>query len=148
MAAPAAAPATLPSWITLGQIFVAIGAILIFIGFIFGALAASNLGTSSTNLGNASNVQADYEAFFVITGIGILIAMGGWGFHSIWPKFKARPRPVVTYTAPAAAPAVAAAPAPPPVAAPAAPLCARCGKPTTYIAQYGRYYCYADNLYV
>ncbi|MGA8605175.1 MAG: hypothetical protein WB788_09010 [Thermoplasmata archaeon] len=39
-------------------------------------------------------------------------------------------------------------PAPAPVAAPATPMCAKCGRPTTYIAQYGRYYCYTDNLYV
>lgn len=47
-----------------------------------------------------------------------------------------------------AAPPPGAAPAPPPPAAPAAPLCPKCGRPTTYIAQYGRYYCYNDNLYV
>lgn len=48
----------------------------------------------------------------------------------------------------AAPPPVAPPPPPPaPAAAPATPLCAKCGKPTTYIAQYGRYYCYTDNLY-
>ena len=44
------------------------------------------------------------------------------------------------------------APAPAPVAAPpaaqGAPFCPKCGKPTTFIAQYGRYYCYTDNTYV
>lgn len=51
--------------------------------------------------------------------------------------------------APPAPPMAAAAP-PPPVAAapPAAPICPKCGQPTTYIAQYGRYYCYTDQLYV
>jgi hypothetical protein len=38
--------------------------------------------------------------------------------------------------------------APPAAAAPSAPFCSKCGKPTTYIAQYGRYYCYDDQLYV
>ena len=49
---------------------------------------------------------------------------------------------------PAAPPMAAPAPPPPAPAAPAAPMCAKCGQPTTYIAQYGRYYCYTDNLYV
>jgi hypothetical protein len=48
------------------------------------------------------------------------------------------------------------APAPPPMAAPpppaaqpaAAPICPKCGQPTTYVAQYGRYYCYTDKQYV
>jgi hypothetical protein len=55
------------------------------------------------------------------------------------------------YAPPPMAPPMAAAPppgAPPAAAAPAAPFCAKCGKPTTYIPQYGRYYCYTDNLYV
>ena len=140
----------MPGWITLGQVIVGVGALLIFIGFIFGALAASNIGTSASNQGNIQNYVNDLEAFFVLTGIGILIAMGGWGFHSIWPKFKARPRPAPTYAPPMApaAPAGMAAPPPPPAAAPAAPNCPKCGNPTTYVAQYGRYYCYTDNLYV
>ncbi|MGA7649886.1 MAG: hypothetical protein ACLP8V_04470 [Thermoplasmata archaeon] len=64
------------------------------------------------------------------------------------PQYAA---PVYAAPAPAAAP-MATAPPPAPAAAPpaqpTAPFCVKCGKPTTYIAQYGRYYCYADNLYV
>lgn len=146
MAEPTATPVTLPGWITLGQVIVGIGAIIIFLGFIFGGLAASNIGTSATNQGNVQNYVNDLEAFFVLTGFGILIAMGGWGFHAIWPKFKARPRPVVAYVAPVApAPAAMAAPPPPP---PAGPSCPKCGNPTTYVAQYGRYYCFTDKQYV
>jgi hypothetical protein len=58
------------------------------------------------------------------------------------------------YPPPQAAPAYAApvpmqAPPAPVAAAPAAaPFCSKCGKPTTYIAQYGRYYCYDDKIYV
>jgi len=52
-----------------------------------------------------------------------------------------------SYAAPPPAPAPMAPPAAPP-AAQAAPLCPKCGRPTTYIPQYGRYYCYTDNLYV
>jgi hypothetical protein len=44
---------------------------------------------------------------------------------------------------PMAAPAAAAAPA-----ASAVPNCTNCGRPTTYIAQYGRYYCYSCSRYV
>jgi len=132
----------LPGWITLGQVIVGVGAIIIFLGFIFGGLAASNIGTSATNQGNLGNYVNDLEAFFVLTGLGILIAMAGWGFHSIWPKFKARPRPAPIYVAPVA-PAGMAAPPPP-----AGPNCPKCGNPTTYIAQYGRYYCFTDKQYV
>ncbi|MCI4369506.1 MAG: hypothetical protein L3K09_08100 [Thermoplasmata archaeon] len=28
------------------------------------------------------------------------------------------------------------------------PFCPKCGRPATYIAQYSRYYCYSDQLYV
>jgi hypothetical protein len=60
------------------------------------------------------------------------------------------------YAAPPPAGAPPAAPPPqPPMAAPpaagapaAAPICPRCGQPATYIAQYGRYYCYNDKQYV
>ncbi len=148
MAGPTVSPATLPGWITLGQVVVGVGAIIIFIGFIFGALAAGSIGTSATNQGNLQNYVNDLGAFFILTGLGILIAMAGWGFHSIWPKFKARPRPVLAYVplvAPAPAPAGMAAPPPPPSAA---PNCPKCGNLTTYVAQYGRYYCFTDKEYV
>jgi len=35
-----------------------------------------------------------------------------------------------------------------PQAAPAAAICPRCGRPATYIPQYGRYYCYTDQQYL
>jgi hypothetical protein len=50
---------------------------------------------------------------------------------------------------PAAAPMAPASPPPPPApGAQAAPFCGTCGKPTTYIPQYGRYYCYDCKQYV
>lgn len=57
---------------------------------------------------------------------------------------------------PAGPPVYAAAPAPgtapPPMGAPApmsaAPVCPRCGRPGTWIPQYGRYYCYTDQQYL
>jgi hypothetical protein len=57
--------------------------------------------------------------------------------------------------APAMAPGMQAAPPPmpppqPPMAAapPPAPICPRCGQPGTFVAQYGRYYCYTDKQYL
>lgn len=94
MASPYARPVTIPSWISLGQIFSGIGAILMFIGFLFGAVAVSSTGSYNT-------YQGEMETFFVLTGLGILIAIGGWLFDSVWPKFKARPRPAPTVVAPA-----------------------------------------------
>lgn len=73
--------------------------------------------------------------------------MGGAPPPGYAPQYGV-PGPAYAAPPPAAAPAPMA---PPPAAAPApptAPLCPKCGKPTTYIPQYGRYYCYADNLYV
>ena len=51
---------------------------------------------------------------------------------------------------PAVAPAAPAAPVPlpPPPAAPATPVCPRCGQPSTFVAQYNRYYCYTDKQYL
>jgi hypothetical protein len=67
------------------------------------------------------------------------------------PGFATAPPTAPAYAPPPAAPPAPAAPPPPPmapVAAPAAPVCPVCGQPTTYIAQYGRYYCYTDSRYV
>jgi hypothetical protein len=46
-----------------------------------------------------------------------------------------------------APPSVSPPVVPPPAIAPPAPSCARCGRPTVWIAQYGRWYCYTDQLY-
>ncbi|HXW67519.1 MAG TPA: hypothetical protein VEL82_06575 [Thermoplasmata archaeon] len=59
------------------------------------------------------------------------------------PAWGAPPAP-----APAPAPTAAAPPAAPPPGAQAAPFCGTCGKPTTYVPQYGRYYCYDCKQYV
>lgn len=77
--------------------------------------------------------------------------MGGGGYP---PQGYAQPGYPPQGAPPAYAPPPQAAPPPmaPPPAAPApvagaAPFCSKCGKPTTYIAQYGRYYCYDDKIY-
>ena len=70
--------------------------------------------------------------------------MGGAPPAGYAPQYAA-PQPQYAAPAPMAAPAP---PPPAPAAPPPAPRCAKCGQPTTYISQYGRYYCYTDNLYV
>jgi hypothetical protein len=59
------------------------------------------------------------------------------------PPSGGSPPPMPGPVAPVAPP-----PPPPAAAPPAAPFCGNCGKPTTYIPQYGRYYCYDCKLYV
>jgi hypothetical protein len=99
---------------------------------------------------------------FIIGGIllGVLLLIAYLKFDPLitWQRSQGGAAPV--YAAPPPAPGMAAppaaapapmAPAPPmaaPAAAPAAPICPVCGQPTTYIAQYGRYYCYTDARYV
>jgi len=93
---------------------------------------------------------------FILGGIlvGVLLLIAYLKFDPVisWQRQQmggAPPGYAPQYAAPPpAAPPPAAAPPPPVQAAPAAPICPKCGKPTTYIAQYGRYYCYSDNLYV
>ncbi len=59
------------------------------------------------------------------------------------------PPPMAPAPMMASAPAAGGAPpAPPPPGAAAAPFCGNCGKPTTYVPQYGRYYCYDCKQYV
>jgi len=51
---------------------------------------------------------------------------------------------------PSPPPPMAPPPPPPPAppARPATPFCTSCGRPTAFVAQYGRYYCYACARYV
>jgi hypothetical protein len=57
-----------------------------------------------------------------------------------------RPIPAPAPVAPAPVPVAPPAPTIPP--APTVPLCGSCGRPTTFIPQYGRYYCYPCSRYV
>lgn len=99
---------------------------------------------------------------FIIGGIlvGILLLIAYLKFDPLitWQRSQmgptpayAAPPPAPRYAPPPAAAPPPTAPPPPPAApagAPAAPNCANCGQPTTYIAQYGRYYCYPCARYV
>lgn len=70
--APQAAPLqtlTLPRGVDLGILVIASGALLTLIGFLCGAAAAGAAGSA---------YQAWLEGFFVITGIGIFLILGGW----------------------------------------------------------------------
>ncbi|HXQ95266.1 MAG TPA: hypothetical protein VN864_08910 [Thermoplasmata archaeon] len=56
--------------------------------------------------------------------------------------------PGYQYGRPGAAPATGGVPYSPPPSAPIATTCPRCGRPATYIPQYGRSYCYSCTQYV
>jgi len=90
--------------------------------------------------------------FGILLGIILLIAYIKFDPLINWQRSQMQGgAPPAGFVPPYAAPTPAApvaTPPPPPAAAPAAPFCSKCGRPTTYIAQYGRYYCYTDNLYV
>jgi hypothetical protein len=86
----------------------------------------------------------------IIVGILVLIAYlkfdpvinasrGASGGMMPPPTYAAPPAPAPA--APAPAPAMGGAPPP-------APICPTCGQPGTYVAQYGRYYCYTDKQYL
>jgi YVTN family beta-propeller protein len=64
------------------------------------------------------------------------------------PSGPSPPAPPSTSPTVAAAVPMTAPPPPPAPPAPAVPNCATCGRPTTYIAQYSRYYCYSCAHYV
>jgi hypothetical protein len=97
---------------------------------------------------------------FILGGIilGILLLIAYLKFDPVinWSRNQGM-QPGMAYGAPppgqpyAPAPPMAppaAAPPPPAPAAPQAPACPKCGQPTTWVAQYGRYYCYTDKQYV
>jgi hypothetical protein len=168
--APAAASTMvrIPAWLDFGVIIGFLGGILVLVGFSYGNGYASDL----TNGTSASTLQSMLEGFFVWCGVGFFLVVLGWALHIMLPLFMNRPKkapapyaaPMAPMAAPAqptpdampatmpmaAAPAAAAAAAPTlgPAVTPGAPNCANCGKPTTYIAQYGRYYCYSCARYV
>jgi len=156
---PPSSGVKLPSWLNLWDfiflILILVGAILILAGFLSGD---AGVAAETATPPSATTIQNDFEGFFIWTGVGAFLAILGWILREFIPPMMAS-RKAAAAAAPAmaapsmgapAAPAPSPAPAAPaPVqAAPATPLCSKCGKPTTYIAQYGRYYCYTDNLYV
>ncbi len=85
-----AAPSA-PQWprgLDIGLLVIGIGALLTFIGFLFGDGFASNAYGSSANFTNA---QGDLETFFVVTGFGILLIVGGWFWRVFMVARRGRP---------------------------------------------------------
>lgn len=149
-AQPAPTPVKLPGGITLwdliGFVIILVGAILILVGFLEGDAAIGQLTATPPSETNYAN---DLQGFFVWTGVGIFLTILGWLLRvMVFPMMAARKQAAPSAMAPAPAMAPAAAPPMAPAAVPATPVCPKCGKPTTYIAQYGRYYCYTDAVYV
>jgi hypothetical protein len=141
-------PAGMTLWDLIGFLIILVGAILVLVGFLLGDAAVSALTSSPPS---QTTYQNDLEGFFIWTGLGVFLTILGYLCRSmLFPMMQARKRAAPAYApAPMAAPVAAPAPAPAPApVAPAVPACPTCGKPTTYIAQYGRYYCYADAKYV
>jgi hypothetical protein len=79
-----------PPWLDIGIVVIGIGALLILIGFLFGDLAIGQLPTSSS-AGSESNYQGDLETFFVLSGIGIFLTIGGWLFRVVTALRRMRP---------------------------------------------------------
>jgi len=138
-------------WDLIGFVIILVGAILILVGFLEGDAAIGQLTATPPSETNYAN---DLQSFFVWTGVGIFLTILGWLLRvMVFPMLAARKQAAPSAMAPAppqAAPVMAPAAAPPmaPAPVPATPVCPKCGKPTTYIAQYGRYYCYTDAVYV
>ncbi len=72
-------PVKMPAWLDLGLLVTGIGALLAFIGFLFGSAAVGQTGSG----GNFATYQGDLETFFVLTGFGLLLIVGGWIFRVV-----------------------------------------------------------------
>lgn len=80
-----------PPWLDIGLLVIGIGALLTFIGFLFGDGFAANAFTTNPTSSNITNARGDLEAFFVVTGFGILLIVGGWFFRVIQVARRGRP---------------------------------------------------------
>jgi len=80
----------MPPWLDIGILVIGIGTLLMFIGFLLGAAAIGQLPTSSS-AGSTTNYEGDLEAFFVLTGIGILLTIGGWLFRVVMTLRRSQP---------------------------------------------------------
>jgi len=118
-----------------------IGALINFVIFVAAGSIRDTIDSGAYEQAKSSLVVWTIIGFLlggIIIGIFLLVA-----YLKIEPVVDAQrnPPPTVLYVAmPGTAP-----PPPPP---PGTPFCSRCGAPTTFVPQYGRYYCYRDRLYV
>jgi len=88
--APTSQGPRMPKWLDIGLIVIGIGALLIFIGFLFGDAAVSQIATPG-NGGSVTNYQGDLEGLFVVTGLGILLTIGGWLFRVVMTARRGHP---------------------------------------------------------
>ena len=79
----------MPAWLDIGILVIGIGALLMFIGFLFGDGAISQAPSGSGC--SFTNYQGDLEAFFVLNAFGILLVIGGWLFRVVMAARKAAP---------------------------------------------------------
>ena len=77
-----------PQGLDIGLFVIGIGALLTFVGFLFGDGFAINAYGSSAN---ATNAQGDLETFFVVSGFGILLIVGGWFWRVFMTARRGRP---------------------------------------------------------
>ena len=78
----------MPPWLDIGLIVMGIGGLLTFIGFLFGVGFAGSIYQTNPNVNTA---QGDLEAFFAVTGFGILVIVGGWMYRIIMTNRRGRP---------------------------------------------------------
>lgn len=148
--------------------FLLIWPILLIIWGVFDVIIYMRLKAIETQVNNRQYEAAKSQTLlwmilgFIIGGIivGIILVIAYIKFDPLINAQRAQMgggqmpppgAPPMYAPPPQMAPAPMAAPAaPPPPAAggQAAPFCGTCGKPTTYIPQYGRYYCYDCKQYV
>jgi heme/copper-type cytochrome/quinol oxidase subunit 2 len=68
------------------MIVIGIGALLTLIGFLCGAAATGQL----TSGGSGTAYQAWLGAFFVLTGLGVFLTVGGWLLRTVMAARQAR----------------------------------------------------------
>jgi len=87
--------------------------------------------------------------FGILLGVLLLIAYIKYDPLINWQRSQGGAAPAYAAPPPPGVPPPMVPPPPPMApATPAVPNCASCGRPTSYIAQYGRYYCYSCARYV
>jgi hypothetical protein len=139
--------------------FLLVGPIIALIFGVFDFIIYMKLKSIEVLVNNRQYEQAKAQTLiwmilgFVLGGviIGIILLVAYLKFDPLinWQRSGGQPGMAPPAYAPPAAPMAAPPSPPPPAAQPAAaPFCPKCGQPTTYVAQYGRYYCYTDKQYV
>jgi len=76
----------LPRGIDIGLVVIGVGALLTLLGFLCGAAATGQLGSGGT----LSAYQAWLGSFFVLSGFGIFLTVGGWLFRTVMAGRQSR----------------------------------------------------------